>query len=202
MADILRKASQILRRKNSDSPHSHVQAQHTQDIPNNNNPSRDTPPTVPLLTSPSQEIPRNILAFRTITKLLSQIQQEREFQVLYTEPTLPSKDRLELRLSNAFSTVAVIEHEVIAVVTKPTHESLQVTACTQTSINQGPLITPLPSGALSQAWHLLVNQNYRRGGAKTGIHPTGEPTISEARILAGIDFLDDEMLNLHVDEYW
>jgi hypothetical protein len=192
MADILRKASQILRRKNSDSPHSHVQAQHTQDIPNNNNPSRDTPPTVPLLTSPSQEIPRNILAFRTITKLLSQIQQEREFQVLYTEPTLSSKDRLELRLSNAFSTVAVIEHEVIAVVTKPTRESLQVTACTQTSINQGPLITPLPSGALSQAWHLLVNQNYRRG----------EPTISEARILAGIDFLDDEMLNLHVDEYW
>jgi hypothetical protein len=135
MGNILRKVSQIFQSKNSDSPHSHGQ----QDIPNNNNPSRDS---IPLPTSPLKDIPRNILAFRTITKLLSEIRQEREFQVSYSEAKLLPRDCLELKLSNAFSTIAVIEHDV-AVVTKCTRKMLKVIACTQISINEDPLITPL-----------------------------------------------------------
>jgi len=199
---MLRKVSQLFQSKNSDSPRRRVQAQHTQDIPNNNNPSRDTPPSLPP-TCPSEHIPRNILAFRTITKLLSQIQQEKAFQVSRLEAKLPQPhQRLELRLSNAFSTVAVIEHEVVAVVTKRAEESLQVIACTQTSINQGLLTTPLPPRPLSQVWHLLFTQNDHRSDAETAIHSTAEATISEAKILAGIDFDDDRTLKLYVDEYW
>ena len=164
-------------------------------------PSRDTTAGI-ARNPPLNGIPRNILAFRTITKLLSLIQQERVFEVSYSRGILLPEDRLELKLTNAFSTLAVIEHEVVAVVTKHTRELLQVIACTQTSINQGPLTTPLPSGPMSQVWHLLFTQNYRRSDAETAIHSTAEATISEAKILAGIDFDDDRTLKLYVDEYW
>jgi|SRR5271169_2238922 len=174
-----------------------------QDIPNNNDPSHN--PSILFPISPFQDIPRNILAFRTITKLLSQIQQERAFQVSHSEATrrLP-EERLELKLSNAFSTVAVIEHEVVAVVTKRTSETLNVIACTQTSgsINETPITPSLPSGLVSQVWHILVTQNYRRNDPQPAILPTGEPTLSDARILAGVDLVDDETLKLQVDEYW
>src|SRR4051812_35588440 len=62
---------------NSDSPQGSVQAQHIQNIPNSN-PSRDLH-SVPTL--PFQDIPRNILAFRTITHLLSKIQQGQAFSI-------------------------------------------------------------------------------------------------------------------------
>ena len=78
-------------------------------------------------------IPKNILAFRTITKLLSLIQQERAFQAL--QPRSEDNRRLELKLINALATVAVIEHEVVAVVTKhfspQTPDTLEITACIQ-----------------------------------------------------------------------
>ena len=87
------------------------------------------PPSTPPPTSPLKEVPRNHLAFRTITKLLAQIQQERMFQVLEKMPTkLPDPVFQELRLSSAFSTIAVIEHEIIAVVTSITPELLMVIA--------------------------------------------------------------------------
>jgi len=191
MANIFRKASQIFRINNSDSPHS--QAQHTQDISNSNDPPHNTPLSISLPTSPSKDIPRNILAFHTITKLLSQIQQERVFQVSQPEPKLQRQERLELKISNAFSTLAVIEHEVVAVVTKRTPEVLNIIACTQTSISEDPFIAPS---------HLLVTQNYHRSGAQPAIHPTREPTIADARILAGIDLVDDETLKHQVDEHW
>ena len=199
---MLRKVSQLFQSKNSDSPCRRVQAQHTQDIPNNNNPSRDTPPSLPP-TCPSEHIPRNILAFRTITKLLSQIQQEKAFQVSRLEAKLPKPhQRLELRLSNAFATIAVIEHEIVAVVTKRTPESLKVFACPQTPINDGPPITPLRSRLLSQIWHLLITQNYRRSDLQPAILSTKEPTIGDVRIVTNIDLDDDKKLKLYVDEHW
>ncbi len=199
---MLRKVSQLFQSKNSDSPRRRVQAQHTQDIPNKNNPSRDTPPSRPP-TCPSERIPRNILAFRTITKLLSQIQQEKAFQVSRLEAKLPQHpERLELRLSNAFATIAVIEHEIVAVVTKRTPESLKVFACPQTPINDGPPITQLPSRLLSQIWHLLITQNYRRSDLQPAILSTREPTIDDVRIVTDIDLDDDKKLKLYVDEHW
>jgi hypothetical protein len=199
MKSILRKASEIFtnRGKNSDEPHSGVQAQHTQDILNNNPPG-DTPPSIPRTTDPLKHIPRNILAFRTITTLLEQIQQERKFQVLPSKKH-PQPDRQELKISNAFSTIAVIDHEVVAIVTKRTSEVLAITACTQPPANESPVITPSQPGLTSQIWHLLVTQNYRRNDE--GNLPVGEPTIDDAMSLANLELADDA-LKQWVDECW
>ncbi|KAF8804889.1 hypothetical protein BYT27DRAFT_7213579 [Phlegmacium glaucopus] len=197
MPSLFRKVSQILTGKNSNS-----HEQHTEGTLNNNDPSHNTTPrNVPLPTSPLKDIPRNILAFRTITKLLSQIQQERAFEV-YTPAILSPEDRLELKLSNAFSTLAVIEHEVVAIVTKRTAVTLKIVASTQTSTNEEPLVIPSPSGFVSQVWHLLVTQNYRRGDPQPPTLPIGEPIICDAGILAGTDLVDDETLKLQVNAYW
>src|SRR5271154_369416 len=144
MANVLRAVSQVFGRKDSDGPRSYVQPQHMHNIPNNNNPSHNQP--IPFPTSPIPDVPRNILAFCTITKLLSQIQQERVFQVSHSETKrLPPEERLELKLSNAFSTIAVTDHEVVAVVTECTPETLNVIACAQTSINEFQITPSLPS---------------------------------------------------------
>ena len=74
--NLIHKASNLF--WNNDSPLS--------DILKNSDPSPDTPLGIPLPTSPPKDIPRNILAFCTITKLLSHIQQEQPFQVSWDKP--------------------------------------------------------------------------------------------------------------------
>ena len=124
-------------RKDGNSLHSDVQAQHIQDIPNNNTLSSLPPPSSPL-----KDIPRNILAFRTITTLLSQLQPEREFEGPTPKVGFSAAEQEELRISSALATVAVINHEVVAVVTKPFSpqkpDTLEITACIQgdTSIKE------------------------------------------------------------------
>jgi len=200
MRSLLRKASEIFNRgKNSDEPHSGVQAQHTQDILNNNPPG-GAPPTIPRTTDELKDIPKSILAFRTITTLLEQIQQQRKFQVLPSRRP-PQPDRLELKISNAFSTIAVIDNEVVAVVTKRTSEVLEITACTQAPANEDPVIIPPQPGLTSQIWHLLVTQNYRRDDREPGSLPVGKPIINDAGTLAALELADDE-LKVWVDECW
>ena len=202
MKGILHKALGIFTNwgKNSDEPHSGVQAQHTQDI-SNNNPPGNTPPSIPQTTNPLKDIPRKILAFHTITTLLEQIQQEQEFQALPSKKH-PQPDRLELKISNAFSTIAIIDHKVIAIVTKCTSEVLMITACTQAPANEDPIITLSQPGLTSQIWHLLVTQNYCQNGQDPGNLPVGEPTINDAMALATLDLADNDVLKLWVDKYW
>jgi hypothetical protein len=203
-ANIVRKvASHVFR-----IPSSGVQAQHLQGIPNNNDPSHNTPPSIPLSASPSKDILTNILAFRTITKLLSQIQQKQAFRVSSPEKLSTPEEHLELRLSNAFSTIAVIEHEVIAVITKHTEDALKVICTTQTHTqtptqthtHEEPAVTLLQQMVRSICWRLMVTQN-PRWSDPSALSPTAEPTISDAGTLAGID-LDDMALKQQVDEYW
>ena len=199
MRSILRKASGIFNRgKNSDEPHSGVQARHTQDISNNNPPS-GAPPGVPRTTDESKEIPKSILAFRTITTLLEQLQQERKFQVIPSKRQ-PQPDRLELKISNAFSTIAVMDNEVVAIVMKHTSEVLEITACTQAPAIGVPTITPPQPGLRSQIWHLLITHNYRRDNNEENL-PVGKPIISDAGTLAALELPDNE-LKSWVDEYW
>ena len=208
--NILRKVSQIFRSNNSDRTQSDIKAQRTQDsdLPENTNPSFDNPP-IYLPTSPSTEIPRNILAFRTITTLLSKIQQEHAFQVK-PRPILSSQKRQELEISNAFSTLAVFDSDIVAVVTKRTPYGLDIVASTtQISINEDPLITQSesPTGVVSQVWR-LISRNYRWsdwGNKPLVIAPPVEPSISDAayaEFLTGMDLADDEKLKLHVDGLW
>jgi len=200
MKSILHKASQIFNRGKNSDEHSDVQAQHTRDI-SNNNPPGGAPPSIPQNADPSKAIPKSILAFRTITTLLEQIQQERKFQVLPSKKH-PQPDRLELKISNAFSTIAVIDHEVVAIVTKRTPEVLEITACTQTPANEDPATTPSQPGFTSQVWHLLVTQNYRWNDEERITFPVGQPIIDDAKTLAALELADDDALKLWVDEYW
>jgi len=185
--------------KNSDEPHSGVQAQHTQDILNNNPPG-STPPTIPQTTDKLKDIPKSILAFHTITTLLEQIQQQQKFQVLPLRRP-PQPDRLELKISNAFSMITVIDNEVVTVVMKCTSEVLEITACTQAPANEDPIIIPPQPGLTSQIWHLLVTQNYHWDDREPGSLPVGKPIINDARTLAALELADDE-LKVWVDQCW
>ena len=81
-----------------------------------------------LFQSKKPPIPENILAFRTITTLLQAIQQHKPFKFMQDVNSQP-----ELRLCTAFSTVAVIDREVVAVVAKRIPEILEVIVCTTIS---------------------------------------------------------------------
>lgn len=195
---LLRKASQAIlgRKKNSDGPHSGVPPHHTQDIQNNENCSRNTIP----LPASSSDIPRKILAFRTITATLSKIQKQ-EFQIKQVTHLAPT-ERHDLKILNAFSTVAVIHNEVVAAVASNFANELQVIACTQTLISKGPLITPPQAGLVSTFWNLLAAQNSRRSDDPYLHCPVGEPTITNAEDLADYKFVDDETLKKHINEHW
>ena len=208
--NLLRKVSQIFRSDNRVSPHSDVPAQHTQDIPNNTvtNPSCSTPPSIPLPTSPSKDrMPRNILAFRTITVMLSKIQQGRAFQV--SSLAARTLQRQELKISNAFSTVAVIDDEIVAVVSKPLSPDQKVDVIvSQNSINDSindseyPL-TPSPQGRKSKFWAFFT-PNYtwdpETNPRPLEIFSPVAPTISD--VGAGVDLVGDETIKLYVDEHW
>ena len=116
------------------------------------------------------------------------------------------EERKELLLSNAFSTVAVIDNEVVAVVSRgipgPT---LEVIAST----TKNPIITPPSTGVLSRVLQVMFTKNYAWSPISdprvdTVTLEQSEPTISDARDLAGMDLvgLDDEELKKHVDEHW
>jgi len=195
MANFIRKASSFFR-NNDDSPLSDVQAQHTtQDILKNSDPSPGTPPGTLLPTSTLKDIPRNILAFRTITKLLSHIQQEQAFQVSWDNPPYPHNE--ELKISTAFATIAVIHHEIVAVVTKQTYERIHVVLAPQTPIEDS---STKPPSLLKRGLEFFVAKNPRPKDPQND-----EPTIScanDAGILPGIDLNDDEVLKMWVDKCW
>lgn len=198
MKRILHKVSQVFRPSQSDSPGSDAQDQDTQGIPNNKQSRNTLIPSMSHLTSPSTDFPRNILAFRTITTLLSAIRPEREFSspAKAAKPS-ESRDRQQLRLSNAFATMAVIEHEVVAVVTKITSEKLQLIACIET---KRPIHKENPSS--ESIWQFLFAQNPRKPSPPLDNEQTGDPTITDARILSGLTLGDDEEIKEYVEQRW
>lgn len=110
--------------------------------------------------APSEGIPQNILAFRTITTLLEIIQQERPFKVIDDERKLSDSDRRELKLSSAFSTVAVANHEVVAIVAKQCPGKLEVMACNYDSTNQQTIEPPQPSSNSTFSFAVLFTKNF------------------------------------------
>jgi hypothetical protein len=174
--DILKKASAYFQKGNKDTPR-----------------SLDTP----LPTPPPKNVPRNILAFRTMTKLLSLIQQEQAFQVEWVDPPLDDK---ELVLSTAFATIAVIEHEVIAVVTKRTYGKLEVICSAEIPPKALPPPPPPP-------WYLnfFVTSNPRRDDPGSTNPLAGELAIGradDAGIVPDFDLDDDVALRRWLEEGW
>ena len=68
-------------------------------------------------------------------------------------------------------------------------------------------ITPsrsLSSKLVSQVWGLLFTQNYRWSGPKLVLDnlPIGEPTIIDAKTMAGLDLVEDDAIKKYAEEYW
>lgn len=165
--------------------------------------SHDTPASIPR-NPPLDYVPKNILAFRTITHLLSYIQQNRAFRV--TTPSVPAHDnqRLELKLTNAFSTVAVIEHEVVGVVTRRISKTLEVVACVQPSDVENPptTLSKPPSKHKSEFWDLIFTHNPRRDEQPVPATISTGSIITDASILADIKLDDDEATKRYAEACW
>jgi len=194
MRKLLHQASRGFRGNKDTSPLSDAQARHiAQDIP-----SPETP-GIPLPTSPPDDVPENILAFRTITKLLSLIQQEQAFRVKLKGS---SPEDIELSLSTAFATIAVIEHEIVAVVTKVTYDLITVVCATLTSTKD----TPPPKGTsikgkIVRGFEFFVAKNTRKDEPPHA----GGPTISPVNVTGKMPDFDleiDETLEKWVDQHW
>lgn len=154
--------------------------------------------------SPSKEISREILAFRTITRLLGLIQQEQAARTPQNAGGPNSEQRLELKLTNALSTVAVIDHEVIAVVNNRKSGVESGNVCLIAYV-EPPNDTPPPesSSLLSGIWRILFSQNFRRDSEDSNTPPAnGQPMIFSAHYLSGLQSFDDRELMEYVRECW
>jgi len=164
-------------------------------------PSCDT--TASIDQVPLDNIAKHILAFRTITKLLSLIQQEQAVQVVENIPE-DGRRRRELQILNALSTVAVIEHEVVAVVNNldskmldPNFDTLSLIAVVKPSNDENQHITPpkLPF------WRVILTQNYRRD-TKLVSPSTEQATIAGVEVLADLNLADDQAIKEYADQCW
>ncbi|KAF8804067.1 hypothetical protein BYT27DRAFT_7194791 [Phlegmacium glaucopus] len=85
--------------------------------------------------------PRNILAFRTITTILAQLEPKQKVENSYHE--LSGNERLEVKVSDALAHLAVVEHEIVALATERTHTKISVLVCASTPPHKdGPSAEP------------------------------------------------------------
>lgn len=131
-----------------------------------------------VLPSPEGHIPENILAFRTITTWLEGIQRQRPFKLVEDAGL-----QHELRLSTAFSTVAVINHEVVAVVAKDNGGILEVIVCINHSPDQSQQITTQTSSnsIISNVSTFLFAKNIRRDESQVKNNQGGKTARDEPR---------------------
>lgn len=153
----------------------------------------------------STPIPDNILAFRTITSILSQIQQEMPFTVSNPKQGMLSREeRYQLRLLNAFSIMAVIDHQIVAAILKRNLSDRQeVILSVNSSLNRvrlthKPQPPPPPTTLVSQMAGLyetasrqvslfverltLVQNNRRDDKNDASRTPFSIPTIPDVQI--------------------
>lgn len=149
----------------------------------------------------SDDIPKNILAFRSITMLLDYV-RERRYNALEDEHQLSHDERRELRICTAFSTIAVINHEVVAVVASRHHGKLEVMVCANISDDQNQqLIQPQAPGKLQSLLQYLFTQNYRLSGSKTRKEEGTTVRIDKPSIPPGIG-AGAGGLKKYVEECW
>lgn len=160
--------------------------------------SRDTlgksgpPSRAPAVASSKPDESDALVTFRTITTMLSKVQQESVIPADGDrESNLENRKRLELRLLNALSTVMVIENEVVAVVANHSHPScVDILACPQADRST----TEEPKGL----WELLVNRNPRRDSCETqGDVPEIRTPVGPAGLSSG-----EGALLTYIDECW
>jgi hypothetical protein len=167
-------------------------------FPNNGPPQ----PPIPETPIPETPIPQEILAFRTITKLLSLIQQERAIQGTETIPA-DNQRRRELQIINALATVAVTGFQVVAVANNldssrldPNASKLTLLAVVKPSNDEKQCITP----SKKSSWRVTLTQNQRE--IDPPLNLTGQPTIASVESLAGLKFADDKAIKKRVENCW
>lgn len=125
---------------------------------------------------PSDNIPRSILAFRTITMMLSILQPKQSSGPdsgsdarTDSEYQLTSEDRRELRISDAMAHLAILDNEVVALATEYREEEMIVVACTSTPEDPSPLELEKqpPKGYVNQVKSFLFVKNFRRDDPAT-----------------------------------
>lgn len=204
MSKLLRKASMILGIiPKEDTHHSHDQQSQSISNPSDggslNIPtSNDNSNSILFHDAPPEVIPKNILAFRTITTLLAMIQQHQPFK-LSDESQDPLDPAIhELSISTAFSTVAVTDTDVVSTVTRSSPGKLEVIACTNISHDNGQLIEQSPFPIMSRIF--LLTRNFRRSNPPSG-NENRDPIITETTIPPTLEPGDDG-LKQYLEKRW
>jgi hypothetical protein len=126
--------------------------------------SSNMPATSEKPPEPSQSTTKtqDLLAFRTIITMLSCIQSSNTRLATKAGPTRTEKDRAELRVLDALSTVLIRRHEITAVVARP-HDGInfQVFASVAYPSNAEPLLQPDDKGLWSRICNFTVTTNPR-----------------------------------------
>ena len=132
-------------------------------------------------TASTSNVPRNILAFRTITTLLAQLPRSTPIEAVDNLETriMDSNARQQVKVSDAFAHLAVGEHDVTALTTNygfPNDTKLRVVACTNNPlIGENLPIRTQPARVMAQVWHLMLTWNVLRDEEESSSkdpHPT------------------------------
>jgi hypothetical protein len=130
-------------------------------------------------------IPRNILAFRTITMMLAMLQPnqstspEGDAYLASDTDRLSDSARQEVRISDALAHLAIIDHEVVALATEHTTEKMTVIACA--IIPEVPSENPpqtQPEGYMGRILSFVFMKNPREDD------PPTEPVVTYPKIIS------------------
>jgi len=143
-------------------------------------------PTIPNHTHPAStvsmpdDIPENILVFRTMTTLLAHLPRTVPIAPTdnFQDPTWPTKQtRQELKISNAFAQLAVSQHDVVAVSTVRGWGLDLVTSTDQDATETQAESTSVLD-KIVKAWQFLITRNDRPADSATssGEYPTVIPS--------------------------
>lgn len=133
--------------------------------------------------SQSNVIPKNILAFRLITKMLYRIPHTQPFisiDNLGGNNNWMSQDRQEVKISDAFAHLAITEHGTAAIATNHCSSNLtleepanlSIIACTTlSSISEGSMKATPNVSFLGKMWNIMLAKNARNDDPKC-LHPT------------------------------
>ena len=123
-------------------------------------------------------------------------------EVLETIPT-DSQWKWELQIINALSTLAVIEHEVVAVVKNldpsmldPDLDLDMLTLITVVKPLDQPIKPPR-----QPFWKVALTQNFHSDDPNPS-HQEGQPIITSAEALAGLELANNEVIKKYADKCW
>ena len=143
--------------------------------------------------SSSITVPEHILAFRTISSLLSKIQQSDASPTIDDLVEKGSYEHQELKILSALASALVMDHEVVAVASKHVSgEEGGLEVIINTHTNESLLNSPQPS-TLQNIVRYLFGKNPRRENTTTTTGPVlMEPTAP----------LNFESVEKWINEFW